>query len=131
MSAVVRLYDGDTSSSETIVRNALNASTEDADENGSGWIFALPFVPMRGEDVEKAIRIVRNGVAGSAARAGTTVNVLDHDTVDLVVAVSFRRDRKGIPDAHVTFDRIVSALVSAGYAPYRVDTRHTRADYAR
>lgn len=130
MSAVVRLYDGDTSSSETIVRNALNASTENADESGRGWIFALPFVPMRGEDVEKAIQIVWDGVAGSAARAGTTVNVLDHDTVDLVVAISFQRDREGIDDAHKAFDRVAATLVAAGYAPYRVDTRHTRDDYA-
>lgn len=130
MSAVVRLYHGDTRSSETIVKNALKASTEDADEHGSGWIFALPFVPMRGEDIEKAIQIVRDGVDGSTARAGTTVNVLDHDTVDLVIALSFRRDSAGVRDAHDAFDRIVAALVAAGYAPYRVDTRHARADYA-
>lgn len=130
MSAVARLYDGDTRSSETIVRNALNASTEEADEYGSGWIFALPFVPMRGDDVEKAIQIVRDGVAGTTARAGTTVNVLDHDTVDLVVAISFHRDTQGTAAAHAAFDHIVAALVTAGYMPYRVDTRHERADYA-
>lgn len=130
MSAVVRLYDGDTSGSETIVRNALNAATEDADEHGSGWIFALPFVPMRGEDIDKAIQIVRDGVSGTTARGGTTVNVLDHDTVDLVIALSFRRDQQGITDAHAAFDRIVNSLVTAGYAPYRVDTRHKRTDYA-
>ncbi|MFQ8213655.1 FAD-binding oxidoreductase [Klebsiella pneumoniae] len=130
MSAVARLYDGDTRSSETIVRNALNASTEEADEHGNGWIFALPFVPMRGDDVEKAIRIVRESVVGSTARAGTTVNVLDHDTVDLVVAISFHRDTQGSAAAHTAFDRIVSELVTAGYVPYRVDSRHERADYA-
>ncbi|MCS3494493.1 4-cresol dehydrogenase (hydroxylating) [Arthrobacter sp. JUb119] len=130
MSAVISLYDGDTSNSETIVRNALNASTQGADKHGTGWIFALPFLPMHGRDVVKAIEIVRQSIVGTNVRAGTTVNVLDHDTVDLVVALSFQRDETGSNDAHQVFDRMVSKLVDSGYAPYRVDTGHTREDYA-
>lgn len=130
MSAVTRLYHGDTGGSETIVRNALHTSTETADHEGSGWIFILPFVPLRGTDITRAIDIVRDGVIGTSVRGGTTVNVLDHDTVDLVIALSFNRDEASIAEAHAALDHIAAGLVSVGYAPYRVDTRHLRDDYA-
>lgn len=131
MSAVVGLYHGDTFGSEDIVRNALKSETDTADEQGDGWIFALPFIPMRGEDVAKAVQLVRDGVTDSSARAGTTVNVLDHDTVDLVIAISFKRDTNGVQSAHRAFQRIVTGLVESGYMPYRVDTQHVRSDYEK
>lgn len=129
MSAVKKLYYGDTSGNEGIVNSTLNTSSENADIGGEGWIFALPFIPLRSEDVINAIDIARRSILNKNVRVGTTINVLNYDTVDLVIALSFPRKTKNIQEAHAAFDILVKSLVGAGYAPYRVDSRHKRNDY--
>lgn len=129
MSAVKDLYYGDTSGNENIVQNALNTNTKNADTEGKGWIFVLPFIPMRSNDVLKGIDIARKCVTNTNIRVGTTINVLNYDTVDLVIALSFQRIEPIIKEAHKSFEKLVKELVKEGYSPYRVDSCHTRNDY--
>ncbi|WP_197321511.1 hypothetical protein [Saccharomonospora sp. NB11] len=128
--AVVKAYRGDPLGNEVIVRSALGVSTEEADERGRGWIFVLPFVPFTPGDLVRARGVVRDAAPPDpSVQVGTTVNTLDHDVVDLVIAVRFdRRDPTSVTTAHHTLDRLYEGLVEAGYHPYRLDTAHRRSD---
>ncbi|MFD6795233.1 MULTISPECIES: FAD-binding oxidoreductase [Prauserella salsuginis group] len=129
--AVARLYRGDVSKSESIVRASLGRSTHEADAAGRGWIFVLPFVPFTAADLGNARGIVREAGTRHGVEVGTTVNVLGHDVVDLVIAIRFDRASANATEAaHRASDEIQRALVDAGYPPYRLDTAHHRSDVA-
>lgn len=125
--AVSNLYHGDVSNSEDIVRSALGTTTEDADRSGGGWIFVLPFVPFNAEHLTRARGIVQSVSAEHHVPIGTTVNGLDHDVVDLVIAIKFDRQLQ-VQEAHRGLDDLVKRLTGAGYHPYRLDTSHSRSD---
>lgn len=125
--AVTNLYHGDVSRSEDIVHSALGVSTVDADREGKGWIFSLPFIPFTVADVSNARRIVSSVARRTGLSIGTTVNVLTHDVVDLVIAIRFDRQSQGSA-AQAALDSLTSELIAAGYFPYRLDTARNRSD---
>ena len=125
--AVTNLYGGDVSRSEDIVRAALSAPTKRADAEGTGWIFSLPFVPFTVHDVTQARKIVLDVADQHGLSIGTTVNVLSHNVIDLVVAISFDR-RTQSERAHRALEALTDRFVDAGYHPYRLDISRNRSD---
>ncbi|MCP2178824.1 4-cresol dehydrogenase (hydroxylating) [Prauserella alba] len=129
--AVARLYRGDVSRSEAIVQASLGRPTREADAAGRGWLFVLPFVPFTAADLSNARGIVHDVGVEHGVEVGTTVNVLGHDVVDLVIAIRFdRASPAATRAAHRASDELHRALVDAGYPPYRLDTAHQRSDVA-
>jgi len=127
--AIRALYRGDVSHSEDVIRATLGTSSDDADTDGRGWIFILPFVPFTGHDLQTALRLVRGVAARTGTEVGTTMNALDSDTVDLVIAIRFdRRSVTAVGEAHRALDELFADLVEHGFSPYRLDTSHARSD---
>lgn len=127
--AIRALYRGDVSYSEDVIRATLGTSSDHADIDGRGWIFILPFVPFTGHHLQSVLGLVRDVASRTAIEVGTTMNALDGDTVDLVIAIRFDRASASATDeAHRALDELFSDLVLHGFSPYRLDTSHSRSD---
>ncbi|WP_273478789.1 FAD-binding oxidoreductase [Ignavigranum ruoffiae] len=128
--AVHNLYYGNVQRSEEIVINALKETSDKADKEGSGWRFTLPFVPLDRSSIISALETV-NKFSSNEIPIGATINILDENTVDLVVAMQFERGApQSTENVNSVYDELVSELISNGFMPYRIPSTHSRSGYA-
>ncbi|MFB7089353.1 FAD-binding oxidoreductase [Streptomyces sp. NPDC056296] len=122
--AVERLYAGDPSRNETMLRSAVGQDADQVDTEGGGWIFFLPLIPFTGRAVARAQELLAQVHAETGVRAGSTINALDADVVDLVVSFRFPRTESDAQRAHRALDRTYELFAEAGFHPYRLDSDH-------
>ncbi|MGW0819543.1 FAD-binding oxidoreductase [Streptomyces viridiviolaceus] len=122
--AVERLYAGDPSRNETMLRSAVGQDADRVDTEGGGWLFFLPLIPFTGRAVARAQKLLDQVHAETGVRAGSTINALDADVVDLVVSFRFPRTEPDARRAHRALDRTYELFAEAGFHPYRLDSDH-------
>jgi 4-cresol dehydrogenase (hydroxylating) flavoprotein subunit len=84
-----------------------------------GLLMFLPIVPFSGEAVALAEKLIRDCCPSTPA---VTVNVLDGDTVDHVIALGFPADDpSAVAQARETLDRLHQAFAAQGFPAYRRD----------
>ncbi|MFE0106554.1 FAD-binding oxidoreductase [Streptomyces sp. NPDC059009] len=117
-------YSGDPSHNDTMLKSAVGRSADLVDSEGGGWLFFLPLVPFDGSSVSHALALLDQVHAETGARAGSTINALDPDVIDLVVSFRFPRTREAAERAHRALDRTYALFAEAGFIPYRLDSDH-------
>ncbi|MBL1087621.1 FAD-binding oxidoreductase [Streptomyces actinomycinicus] len=122
--ALERLYAGDPSRNETMLRSAVGEEAELVDAKGGGWLFFLPLIPFTGRAVARSQELLARVHAETGVLAGSTVNALDPDVIDLVVSFRFARTEAGAARAHRALDRTYELFAEAGFHPYRLDSDH-------
>ncbi|GAA2509288.1 FAD-binding oxidoreductase [Streptomyces thermolineatus] len=122
--AVERLYAGDPSRNEAMLRSAVGQEADRVDAEGGGWLFFLPLIPFTGPSVARAQELLDRVHAETGIRPGSTVNALDPDVVDLVVSFRFPRTEHHARQAHRALDRTYELFAEAGFHPYRLDSDH-------
>ncbi|MDH2409780.1 FAD-binding oxidoreductase [Streptomyces fenghuangensis] len=122
--AVERLYAGDPSRNEAMLRSAVGREADRVDAEGGGWLFFLPLIPFTGRAVSRSQELLAQVHAETGVRPGSTVNALDPDVVDLVVSFRFPRTEHHAEQAHRALDRTYELFAEAGFHPYRLDSDH-------
>ncbi|MFF9315372.1 FAD-binding oxidoreductase [Streptomyces sp. NPDC014748] len=124
--AVERLYAGDPSRNETMLRSAVGQEADQVDAKGGGWLFFLPLVPFTGRAVARSQELLAQVHEETGVQAGSTINALDPDVIDLVVSFRFPRTEADAARAHRALDRTYELFAEAGFHPYRLDSDHHR-----
>lgn len=122
--AVESLYAGDPSRNETMLRSAVGQEADRVDAEGGGWLFFLPLIPFTGRAIARSQELLAQVHAETGIRAGSTINALDPDVVDLVVSFRFPRTEHDAEQAHRALDRTYELFTEAGFHPYRLDSDH-------
>ncbi|MFF4508107.1 FAD-binding oxidoreductase [Streptomyces sp. NPDC001401] len=122
--AVERLYAGDPSRNEAMLKSAVGQHAARVDAEGGGWLFFLPLIPFTGRAIARAQELLAQVHAETGVRAGSTINALDPDVVDLVVSFRFPRTEHDAEQAHRALDRTYELFADAGFHPYRLDSDH-------
>ncbi|WP_265646170.1 FAD-binding oxidoreductase [Verminephrobacter aporrectodeae] len=121
---VEHAYAGDPSKNEHMLRCAVGQDADHVDTDGDGWIFFLPLVPFNGRAVSRALELIKQIHEKTGIRAGSTVNALNADLVDLVVSFKFVPNPENTARAHLALDIAYKLFVDAGFIPYRLDVDH-------
>ena len=122
--AVERLYAGDPSRNETMLRSAVGQEAGQVDAKGGGWLFFLPLIPFTGSAVARSQDLLAQVHAETGVQPGSTINALDPDVIDLVVSFRFPRTESDAARAHRALDRTYELFAEAGFHPYRLDSEH-------
>lgn len=125
LQVVEHAYAGDPSYNEQMLKSAVGQDAERVDPAGSGWLFFLPFIPFNSDAIVKAFALIDIIYAKTGIRAGTTVNALSADLIDLVVSLRFGPNLEEIAQAHQALDLAYELFTEAGFYPYRLDIDHT------
>lgn len=127
MQVVEHAYAGDPSWNEHMLRSATGTDADRVDAEGGGWIFFLALIPFNGPAISQALAMIDDIYTQTGIHAGTTVNALSSDVIDLVVSIKFSPVSDDISRAHKTLDLMYELFTKAGFYPYRLDIDH--ADY--
>ncbi|SCF73009.1 4-cresol dehydrogenase (hydroxylating) [Streptomyces sp. MnatMP-M17] len=122
--ALERAYVGDPAHNEEMLRSAVGRHAAQVDTKGGGWLFFLPLLPFTGRAVAQAQDLLDKVHAETGVRAGSTVNALDPDVIDLVVSFRFPRTEQDAERAHRALDLTYEMFSAAGFVPYRLDSDH-------
>ncbi|KER05053.1 FAD-binding oxidoreductase [Photorhabdus temperata] len=125
LQVVEHAYAGDPSQNEHMLKAAVGQDADHVDSAGSGWIFFLPFIPFNGEAIARAFELIDLIHEKTGIRAGTTVNALSADLIDLVVSFRFTPNSEEVTRAHQALDLAYELFADAGLFPYRLDIDHT------
>jgi 4-cresol dehydrogenase (hydroxylating) len=121
---VEHAYSGDPSWNEHMLRSATGQDADNVDNKGGGWIFFLAFIPFNGKAISDALTVIEDISLITGIKAGTTVNALSSDVIDLVVSIKFSQNPTQIASAHRTLDLIYENYTQKGFYPYRLDIEH-------
>jgi len=124
LQVVERAYAGDPSRNEDMLAAATGQDADHVDSDGGGWLFFLALVPFDGESMARAAGLVAEIGRETGLPAGTTVNALSSDVIDLVVSLKFAPSEEATARAHRALDLIYERFVQAGFRPYRLDIDH-------
>lgn len=120
---VERAYAGDPDVEDALFRTKMGVGADEVDER-AGFLFFLPLLPLTGEAVARADRLVRQVGAETGVRLSATLHLLSADLVDCVVAMRFPRDEDSVHRAHHALDLLYASFAAAGFEPYRLDIDH-------
>ncbi|WP_241509914.1 FAD-binding oxidoreductase [Photorhabdus laumondii] len=124
LQVVEHAYAGDPSQNELMLRSAVGQDADHVDSAGGGWIFFLPFIPFNGEAIARAFELIDLIYEKTGIRAGTTVNALSADLIDLVVSFKFTPNSEEVTLAHQALNLAYELFAHAGFFPYRLDIDH-------
>jgi 4-cresol dehydrogenase (hydroxylating) len=117
-------YVGNPVHNERMLQAATGGQAEQVDRSGNGWIFFLPFIPFTPQAVGEAYGIIEQIDRDTGIRAGTTVNAVSPDLVDLVVSIRFSPAQNDVETAHAALDLIYKRFKEKQFHPYRLDIDH-------
>lgn len=87
-----------------------------------GFVCALPAVPLRGDAVRAAARVIDEVSGAAGVQAFQSYNSVSASALEGYIRVVFDRgDRDAVASAHRWCDDVHEALRGAGFAPLRVD----------
>lgn len=118
-------YAGDPSTNDRLLEATFGCDASGVDSGELGWLFFLPLVPFRGEDVQHAYELLEQVHDETGILPGATVNALDEDVIDFVVSIKYPRRTVEAAQAHRALDRLYELFGAAGYRPYRLDIAHS------
>ncbi|WP_197466046.1 FAD-binding oxidoreductase [Chromobacterium sp. F49] len=121
---VASAYAGDPSRNDTLLQATLGQDAENIDAAGRGWLFFLPLIPFHGEAIDRAQRLLAQVYDETGVHCGATINALNSDVIDYVVAIKFERNADEARRAHQALDRLYQLFSAAGFIPYRLDVDH-------
>ncbi|MCX5206711.1 FAD-binding oxidoreductase [Streptomyces sp. NBC_00237] len=122
--AVEHAFRGDPSHNEHMLKSAVGQSADRVDAEGGGWLFFLPLVPFTGDAIARTQQLLTRIHEETGIRAGSTINALDADVIDLVVSVKFERTSEQTERAHRALDLAYELFSEAGFVSYRLDSEH-------
>ncbi|WP_265286646.1 FAD-binding oxidoreductase [Verminephrobacter eiseniae] len=125
LQVVEHAYAGSPSQNEHMLRSATGADFNMVDSAGGGWIFFLAFIPFDGASIDSALTLIERVHAELGIQAGTTVNALSSDVIDLVVSIKFTPTAEATAVAHGALNRIYELFTAIGFYPYRLDIDHS------
>lgn len=125
LQVVEHAYAGSPSQNEHMLRSATGADFNTVDSAGGGWIFFLAFIPFDGASIDSALTLIERVHAELGIQAGTTVNALSSDVIDLVVSIKFTPTAEATAVAHSALNRIYELFTAIGFYPYRLDVDHS------
>lgn len=125
LQVVEHAYAGDPSYNEKMLKSAVGQDAKQVDPAGSGWLFFLPFIPFNSDAIVKAFALIDIIYEKTGIRAGTTVNALSADLIDLVISLRFEPNQEEITRAHQALDLAYELFTEAGFYPYRLDIDHS------
>jgi len=112
-------YAGDPDPADTWFRRRTMGCPADRIDAELGLLMFLPILPFSGETVALAEKLIRDCCPSAPA---VTVNVLDSDAVDHVIALGFpAHDPSAVTEARETLDRLHQAFAAQGFPAYRRD----------
>lgn len=126
LKVVEHAYAGDPSWNEHMLKAATGCEAEFVDKKGGGWLFFLAFIPFNGKDINNAYEILEDIFNETGIKAGTTVNALSANVIDLVISIKFGTDQNSVNAAHNTLDVIYQRFIELGYYPYRIDVNNKK-----
>lgn len=87
-------------------------------EEPSGVLFLVPLIPLRGNDVERAVAIIERDFGDFTPLI--TLNLCE-DALEGVINLTFdRRDKARVEGAHATIRKTFTSLCEAGFPPQRM-----------
>src|SRR6218665_678665 len=125
LQVVEHAYAGSPSQNEHMLRSATGADFNTVGSAGGGWIFFLAFIPFDGASIDSALTLIERVHAELGIQAGTTVNALSSDVIDLVVSIKFTPTAEATAVAHSALNRIYELFTAIGFYPYRLDVDHS------
>jgi 4-cresol dehydrogenase (hydroxylating) len=125
LQVVEHAYAGCPARNEHMLRSATGADADHVDSVGGGWIFFLAFVPFDSSSVARAFELIDQIHRETGVHAGTTINALSSDVIDLVVSLKFPPTPEATRRAHGALDLIYELFTAAGFYPYRLDIDHS------
>lgn len=126
LKVVEHAYAGDPSWNEHMLKAATGFDADFVDEKGGGWLFFLAFIPFNGNDINNAYKVLEEIFKETGVKAGSTVNALSANVIDLVVSIKFETDPKSVSAAHNTLEIIYKRFTELGYYPYRLDINNKK-----
>lgn len=112
-------YAGDPDPADTWFQRRTAGRPADRIDAELGLLMFLPILPFSGETVALAEKLIRDCCPATPA---VTVNVLDSDAVDHVIAIGFPADDpSAVAEARDTLDRLHQAFAAQGFPVYRRD----------
>lgn len=112
-------YAGDPDPADTWFQRRTMGCPADRIDAELGLLMFLPILPFSGETVALAEKLIRDCCASTPA---VTMNVLDGDAVDHVIAIGFPADDpSAVAEARETLDRLHQAFAAQGFPAYRRD----------
>ncbi|MDD2708940.1 MAG: FAD-binding oxidoreductase [Verrucomicrobiae bacterium] len=93
----------------------------DADQTPCGMLYCLPMMPLSGKVAKETMDATDRISAKHGFNHCTTLNMLDHKTLEAVISLPFDRRNSGQTQAaHRCLDETLRYYIDAGYPPYRV-----------
>ncbi|MFJ8958937.1 FAD-binding oxidoreductase [Lentzea sp. NPDC102401] len=112
-------YAGDPDPADTWFQRRTAGCPADRIDAELGLLMFLPILPFSGETVALAEKLIRDCCASTPA---VTMNVLDSDAVDHVIAIGFPADDpSAVAEARATLDRLHQTFAAQGFPAYRRD----------
>ncbi|TQI81266.1 4-cresol dehydrogenase (hydroxylating) [Serratia fonticola] len=124
LQVVEHAYAGDPSYNELMLKSAVGQDAEQVDSAGGGWLFFLPLIPFNSDAIVKAFSLIDTIYEKTGIRAGSTVNALSADLIDLVISLRFQPNQAQIKQAHQALEMAYQLFTEAGFYPYRLDIDH-------
>lgn len=122
---IYECFHGNPAHNDTMIHQSFKVKDCALDQRSAeGWISFLPIIPFEVKSLHKAYALIQHCVQGTSLYPMATINVISKTSIDLVVALRFKREPESIKEAHRVLDKLYESFAKEGFYPYRLDVDH-------
>ncbi|WP_415062863.1 FAD-binding oxidoreductase [Bdellovibrio sp.] len=97
-------------------------SPDQLDSGKAGFIYNVPFVPFKSQDVERMLKEVYSTLGSSGFEYAITLNLVTPQVVEAVISIHYERDvKEQVDKVHNLVRRMTENLNDLGYPQYRTN----------